>query len=80
MVLLDDVVEVFDLTNLNPRLIFRVVGFDRRRVCPAFVNCNLLRCTMLTERLAQKAQCSLTIPPGRQQKVHRGTGLVDGSI
>jgi hypothetical protein len=47
MVLLDDVVEVFDLTSLNTRLMVRVVAFDRRRVRSAFVDCDLLRCTML---------------------------------
>jgi hypothetical protein len=80
MVLLDNVVEEFDLTNIDTRLMFRVVAFDRHRVRPTFVNCDLLRCTMLTKCLAQEARCDLTIPLGNQQEVYRGTGRVDGSI
>ena len=66
MVLLDDVVEIFDLTNFDIGLVFRIEAFDCRRVGPAFVDCDLLRCAVLTERLAQKAQCSLTVPLGSQ--------------
>jgi hypothetical protein len=38
MILFDDVVEVFDLTDLNARRIFGVVAFDRRRVGTAFAD------------------------------------------
>ena len=43
MVLFDDVVEVFDLTDLNARLSFGIVACDRRRVGTALVDRDLLR-------------------------------------
>jgi hypothetical protein len=46
MVLLDNVVEVFDRTNLDTGLMFRVVACDRRRVRPTFVDCDLLSSTL----------------------------------
>jgi len=72
--------EVFDLTDFNARLMFRVVALDRCRIGPAFVDRDLLGRSMLTECLAQETQRSLTVSLGGQQEVHSGTGLVDGSI
>ena len=46
MVLLEDVVEIFDLADFNARLAFRIAAFDRRRVGPAFVDCDLLSSTL----------------------------------
>jgi hypothetical protein len=43
MVLLDDVVEVFDLADLNARLVFGIVGLDRRRIGAALVDRDLRR-------------------------------------
>ena len=43
MILFDDVVEVFDLTDLDARLSFRIVAFDRRRVGTALADRDLLR-------------------------------------
>jgi hypothetical protein len=59
MVLLDDVVEIFDLADFNARLVFRIAAFDRRRVGSAFVDCDLLRRAVLTGRLAQKRSAAL---------------------
>ena len=52
MILFDDVVQTFDLTHFDARLMFRVVAFDGRRVGAALVDCDLLRRAMLTDRLA----------------------------
>jgi hypothetical protein len=54
MVLFDDVVEVLDLTDLNARLVFRVVAFDRSRVGPASVDCDLLGRSMTNSDLSDR--------------------------
>jgi hypothetical protein len=38
MILFDDVVKVFDLTDLNARPLFGILAFDRRRVSTALVD------------------------------------------
>jgi hypothetical protein len=43
MILFDDVVEVSDLTDLDSRLVFCIVAFDRRRVGTALVDRDLFR-------------------------------------
>ena len=80
MILFDDVVEVFDLTELDARPAFGIVVFDRRRVGAALVDRDLPRNTMTIDGLAQEAQRRLTIPSCRQQEVYRSAGLVDRSI
>jgi hypothetical protein len=52
MILFDDVVELFDLTDLDARLSFGIVAFDRRRVGTALVNRDLLRRAVLPDCLA----------------------------
>jgi len=55
MILLNDVVEILDLTEFNAGIMFgfvlRVVAFDRRRVCAALIDRDLLRCTIMLDRL-----------------------------
>ena len=51
MVLFNDVVQVFDLPDLNAGSL-RVVAFDRRRVGAALVDRDLLRGAILSDRLA----------------------------
>ena len=46
--LFDDVIQIFDLTDFDVRLMFRVVTFERRRVGAALVDRNLLGNTVLT--------------------------------
>jgi hypothetical protein len=43
MILFDDIIEVFDLTDLDASLRFGIVAFDRRRVGTALVDRDLLR-------------------------------------
>jgi hypothetical protein len=50
--LFDDIVEVFDLPDLNAGFVLHVVAFDRRRVGAALVDRDLLRGAILSDRLA----------------------------
>jgi hypothetical protein len=75
MVLLDDVVEVFDLTDLDPCLMFGIVAFNRRRIGAALVDRDRLRRSIPADRLAQEPQRGFAIPFGGQQEIHRGAGL-----
>ena len=71
MILFDDVVEVFDLTDLDVGLSFGIVAFDRRYVGTALVDRDLLRRSVLLDCLAQEPQRGFAIPFGGQQKIHR---------
>ena len=62
MILLDDVVEVFDLADLDVRFILRVVAFDRRGVGAALVDRDLLGRAMTADRLVQTINSSLGKP------------------
>jgi hypothetical protein len=52
VVLFNYIIQVFDLTDFDVRLMVRVVAFDRRRVGPALIDRDLLRGAMRTDRLA----------------------------
>ena len=52
VILLDDVVEVFDLAYLNTSFGLGVVTLDRRRVGTALVNRDLFRCAVASYRFA----------------------------
>ena len=54
MVLFDDVIQIFDLTDFDVGLMFRVVTFERRRVGAALVDRNLLGNTVLIDRLMRR--------------------------
>jgi hypothetical protein len=69
MILLNDVFEVFDLTDLDASIVFTVVTFDRRRVGAPLVNRDLLRCAAVPDRLAKKPQSGFAILSGGQQEV-----------
>jgi hypothetical protein len=75
VILFDDVVEVFDLTDLDANFSFGIVAFDRRRIGAALVDRDLLRRSVPLDYLAQESQRSFAIPFGGQQKIYRSTGL-----
>ena len=52
MILFNDVVEVFHLTDLDASLMILVVAFNRRLVGAALVDRDLLWGTVLSDRLA----------------------------
>jgi len=66
VVLFDDVIQIFVLTDFDVRLVFHVVALDRRRVGATLVDCDLLWRAMMADRLAQEPQRGFTIPLGRQ--------------
>jgi hypothetical protein len=80
MILLNDVVEVFDPSNLNASVMTFIVAFNRRPVGTALVDGDLLWRAVLFNRLTKETKRRLLIAPGREQEVHRGVGLVDRSI
>ena len=66
VVLFDDVVQIFDPTDLDVRPMFCVAAFDRRRVGAALVDRDLLGNAMMADRLAREPQGGITIPLGGQ--------------
>ena len=52
VVLFKNIIEIFDLTDFDVRLMFCVVAFDRRLVRAALVDRDLLGYAMMTDRLA----------------------------
>jgi hypothetical protein len=52
MILVNDVVKVFHLTDLDASLTILIVAFDRRRVGTALVDRDLLWSTVLSDRPA----------------------------
>ena len=80
MILLNNVVEIFDLTDLDASFVLSVVTFDRRRVCAALVDRDLLGCAAVPDRLAQKPQSGFAISSGGQQEVDCGAGLIDSPV
>jgi hypothetical protein len=71
MILLDDVVEVFDLTDLDAPLVFGIVAFDRRRAGTAVVDRDLFKRPILPDHLAQEPQrgFEITLAFGRRSTV-----------
>ena len=81
MILLDNIiVEVFDLADFDVRIMLLVIAFDRRGIGAALVDRDLLGRTLTGDRFAQKAQRRPAVAFGRQQKINRVAGLVDGSV
>ena len=80
MILFDDIVEVFDLTDLDARLSFGVMVFECRRVGTTLVDRDLLRRSVPLDRLVQEPQRGFAISLGGQQKIHRAACLIDGPI
>ena len=66
MILLNNVVEIFDLTDLDASFVLSVVTFEGRRVGAALVDRNLIRCGIMPDYFAQKPQSGLAISSGGQ--------------
>lgn len=66
MILLDNVVEIFDTADFDLCVMLRIVAFDRRCVGAAPVDGDLLWCPMLTDRFAKEPQRRFEIALGRQ--------------
>ena len=80
MVLLHDIVEVFDLQDLDPGFVVCVVAVYSRGVDTALVNGDLSGNTMSAGSLAQEAQRRLVLTLGCKKKVDCGTSFVGGPI
>ena len=80
MILLNNVVEVFDPTDLNANLVLRVVNFDRRHVGATLVDLDDFRRTIMPDRLAEETRRGFTILFGGQEQIQCRPGLVDCPI
>ncbi len=68
MILLNDVVEVFDLTDLNESVTALVMTPYHRRIGTTLVDRDLIWRAVVLDRLAKEARRGLSIPFGRQRK------------
>jgi len=66
VVLLNDIIEVFDLAHLDVRFLFLNVAFDRCRIGTALVYRDLHGHPVLPDRSTQKAQRCRAISFGSQ--------------
>src|SRR4051794_15175417 len=84
MVLLNDVVEVFDLAQPGepPQLTLALQGRDRGRIGRILVNRDRARVPRmwLAQRLAEEPLGGRGIPLGREQEIDRLAPAVDGTI
>jgi hypothetical protein len=80
VVLLDEIVQVFALTNLDLVTSFLLECLDSRGIGAALIDRDLVRKTMLPNRFPEKAQSSLLIATGGEQKVDGLAFFVDGAV
>ena len=80
VVLLDDVVEVLDLTHLDVRAGIGLNALDGRRVGAALVDGDFPGHAVQTDGALQKAPRRSTVSRGTEQKVDRVAVSVDGPV
>ncbi|MEA3102065.1 MAG: hypothetical protein QOF74_6305 [Caballeronia mineralivorans] len=80
MVLPDDVVQIFDLTNLDGRLALGVHRVKRGQIGVAFVDGHRLGRAVLTDCLFEEAPASSLVPLGPEQKIDGAARLMRGSV
>src|SRR5471032_1972297 len=80
VVLLDDVVEVFDLAHHNRHVPAGVDRIDGRLVSAALVHGDLVGNTVLAHGLVEEAFCGSHVPLGGQKKIDGLSLLVDGTV
>jgi len=84
MVLLNDVVQILELTNLDRCVAFGVHSVQRGQIGSAFVDCRRLGCAVLLDRffeitrgsLAHRRKSTVYLPcprPGRGTSIHLGS-------
>jgi hypothetical protein len=71
MILLDNIIKVFDLADDDRRAVLSIVGTDGRRIGFTAIDRDLLRHAVPPDRLFQKAQRRRLVPVLRQEKVNR---------
>ena len=80
MILLDEVVEVFRLAQLDVWAGIGTHALDGRRVGAAPVDRDLLGQTVQLDGALEESPRRSEVSVSPKQKVHRGTGTVDGSV
>src|SRR4029453_9176592 len=80
MVLLHNIVEIFDFTDGDRRAVLRIIALDGRFIRRTPVNSDLLWHTVTANRLRQKSLGGLLVPFLGEEKVDRLTRFIDGAI
>jgi len=80
MVLLDNVVKVFNLAHKDRHVAAGVDGIDRRLVGPALVHRDLVRIAVRSHSLVEEALRRGYVALRRQQEVDGLSLLVDGAV
>ena len=80
VVLLDDVVEVLDLTHLDVRAGVSLNAFDGRRVRTTFVDGDLLGHAVQIDGALQKVPRGGAVPLGAKQVINRVAVTVDSPV
>src|ERR1700692_3546447 len=76
VVLLDDVVQVLDLTDLDGRFRFGVDGLEGRQICYTFIHGNRLRYAVLADSFLEVVTRSSLLATSSQQKINGLSGPV----
>jgi hypothetical protein len=80
VILFDDIVQVLRLPDLDGCFALGVDGFQRSHTSAAFVDHHRLGLAIQGDRFFEIPLRCCLVPMGRQQKVDRIAGLVDGVI
>jgi hypothetical protein len=80
MILLDNIVEVFALTDDDGGAMFLIIVADSRGIGLAAINGNLLRDPMTADRFGQKPLGRVLVPMFGQEEIDGLTMLIDGAI
>jgi hypothetical protein len=80
VVLLDNIIEILDLSQFDARFMFSVVAFYSRGVGSALVDGVLLRSDALVDGLAQEAAGRFAVTLGSQEEVNGVTCFIDSAI
>ncbi len=80
MVLLDDVIQVLDLTYDDPFTSSRINGFDSHYIRATLIDDNFLWCLVPLDCLFKKPACRGLVSMRPQQEIDGVACLVDGSV
>jgi hypothetical protein len=80
MVLLHDVVQILDLTNLDGHLALGIHRVKRSQIGAAFVDGHRLGRTVLTDCLFEEAPRGSLVPLGSEQKVNGVARLIHCAV
>src|SRR5215831_3270536 len=80
MVLLHDIIQVFDLPDGDGRAVLLIIAFDGGCIGLTAVNRDRFGEPVATDRLLQKPQCGLCVAVLGEQKVDRLARFIDSAV